>query len=76
MERAIVLVNLSPGTEEKAAEALKHTSGVAEVYQTYGLYDLLVFVEGETEQAVKSTISEKLRANKNITSTITMKVVS
>lgn len=76
MERAIVLVNLSPGTEESAADALRRTPGVAEVYQTYGLYDLLVIVEGENEQAVKATISEKLRANKSITSTITMKVVS
>jgi len=75
MERAIVLVNLSPGTEEATAAALRRTQGVAKVYQTYGLYDLLVVIEGESEQAVKTTITDKLRADKNISSTITMKVV-
>jgi DNA-binding Lrp family transcriptional regulator len=75
MEKAIVLVNLSPGSEEKALSMLRSMSGVASVYQLYGLYDLLVMVEGESDQAVKSIISDGLRANPNIVSTITMKVL-
>lgn len=76
MERAIVLVNLSPGTEGQSIAALRKTPGIAAVYQTYGIYDLLVLVEGADEQAVKSVITEKLRANPGVLSTITMKVVS
>jgi DNA-binding Lrp family transcriptional regulator len=76
MERAIVLVNLSPGTEGASIASLKKTPGIAEVYQTYGIYDLLVIVEGNDEQTVKSVITEKLRANPGVVSTMTMKVVS
>ncbi|MDG6901331.1 MAG: Lrp/AsnC ligand binding domain-containing protein [Nitrososphaerota archaeon] len=76
MERAIVLVNLSPGTEEGSIASLKKTPGIAAVYQTYGIYDLLVLVEGPDEQAVKAVITEKLRANPGVLSTITMKVVA
>lgn len=76
MERAIVLVNLSPGTEESCISALRKTPGIAAVYQTYGIYDLLVMVEGADEQDVKSVITEKLRANPGVLTTITMKIVA
>jgi len=76
MERAIVLVNLSPGTEQRSIASLRNTPGIAAVYQTYGIYDLLVLVEGADEQSVKSVITEKLRANPGVLSTITMKVIS
>jgi DNA-binding Lrp family transcriptional regulator len=76
MERAIVLVNLSPGTEDRSISSLKKTPGIASVYQTYGIYDLLVIVEGADEQTVKAVITQKLRANPGVLSTITMKVVS
>lgn len=48
---------------------------VTEAYQTYGLYDLILIVEGTDEQSIKSIITGRLRSNPNITSTITMKVV-
>ena len=76
MERAIVLVNLSPGTEEQSMASLRKTTGISAVYQLYGLYDLLIVVEGADEQSVKSVISDKLRANPGVISTITMKVLS
>ena len=76
MERGIVLVNLSPGTEDSSISSLKKTPGISAVYQTYGIYDLLVIVEGADEQTVKAVITEKLRANPGVLSTITMKVVS
>jgi DNA-binding Lrp family transcriptional regulator len=75
MEKAIVLVNLAPGTEEQTMSSLKGMEGVVAVYQLYGLYDLLLMVAGPDEQSIKSTISGRLRSNQNITSTITMKVI-
>lgn len=75
MEKAIVLVNLSPGTEEATTASLRNGPGISEVYQLYGLYDLLVVVAGPDDQAVKATIAQRLRSNQNIISTITMKVV-
>lgn len=76
MERAIVLVNLSPGSEEQSMNALKGMPGIKSVYQLYGLYDLLVMVEGADDQAVKSTIADRLRSKPGVVSTITMKILT
>jgi DNA-binding Lrp family transcriptional regulator len=76
MERAIVLINLNPGAEEQSLKELRQTPGVSSVYQLYGLYDMLVVVEGADDQAVKAIISDKLRARPGVVSTITMKVLS
>ena len=76
MERAIVLVNLSPGTEEASINALRGLTGIRSVYQLYGLYDLLVMVEGADDQAVKSIIADNLRSKPGVVSTITMKILS
>jgi len=76
MERAIVLVNLSPGSEEQSITALRGMGGIKAVYQLYGLYDLLVMVEGEDDAAVKSTIADNLRSKPGVVSTITMKILS
>ncbi|MDG7010482.1 MAG: Lrp/AsnC family transcriptional regulator [Nitrososphaerota archaeon] len=76
MERAIVLVNLSPGTEEQSISALRGMAGITSVYQLYGLYDLLVMVEGADDQAVKSIIADHLRSKPGVVSTITMKILT
>jgi DNA-binding Lrp family transcriptional regulator len=76
MEKAIVLVNLSPGTEEQSIASLRNTPGIAGVYQLYGIYDLLIMVEGKDDQTVKEVITDRLRADPRVVSTVTMKVVS
>ncbi|MGD1054599.1 MAG: Lrp/AsnC ligand binding domain-containing protein [Nitrososphaerales archaeon] len=76
MERAIVLVNLSPGAEEESIAALRKMPGILSVYQLYGLYDLLVMVEGPDDQAVKSVIADNLRSKAGVVSTVTMKIIS
>jgi len=76
MERAIVLVNLSPGAEEESMATLRKIPGITSVYQLYGLYDLLVMVEGADDQVVKSIIADNLRSKAGVVSTITMKIIS
>lgn len=76
MERAIVLVNLSPGTEEQSIASLRGMAGIKSVYQLYGLYDLLVMVEGADDQTVKTIIADSLRSKPGVVSTITMKILS
>ncbi len=76
MERAIVLVNLSPGTEEQSIASLRGMAGITSVYQLYGLYDLLVMVEGPDDTAVKAIIADNLRSKPGVVSTITMKILS
>jgi DNA-binding Lrp family transcriptional regulator len=76
MERAIVLVNLSPGADEESITALREIPGILSVYQLYGLYDVLVMVEGVDDQTVKSIIADNLRSKAGVVSTITMKIIS
>jgi DNA-binding Lrp family transcriptional regulator len=76
MERAIVLVNLSPGAEEKRIAALHGIPGIRSVYRLYGTYDLLVIVEGLDDQTVKSIIADNLRLKSDVVSTVTMKITS
>jgi DNA-binding Lrp family transcriptional regulator len=76
MERAIVLVNLSPGADDESIAVLRKVPGILSVYQLYGLYDVLVMVEGADDQAVKSIIADNLRSKSGVVSTITMKVIS
>ena len=76
MERAIVLVNLSPGTEEQSIASLRGMAGIKSEYQLYGLYDLLVMVEGADDQTVKTIIADSLRSKPGVVSTITMKILS
>jgi DNA-binding Lrp family transcriptional regulator len=76
MDKAIVLVNLRPGTEEERISALKGIPGILSVYQLYGMYDLLVIVEGPDDQAMKSIISDNLRLKMDVVSTVTLKITS
>ena len=76
MERAIVLVNATPGGEDSVLRDLKGTKSVLEIHQLYGLYDLLAIVEAEDDQGVKAVISSKFRSHPNVASTLTMKVVN
>jgi uncharacterized protein with GYD domain len=76
MEKAIVLVNLKPGTEAERIAGLRKVPGIRSVYQLYGMYDLLVIVEGPDDQVVKSIIADNLRLKSDVISTVTMKVTS
>jgi DNA-binding Lrp family transcriptional regulator len=76
LERAIVLVTAAPGGEDEVLRDLKQEKSVLQIYQLYGLYDLLAIVEGEDDQTVKSVISTKFRGHPRVASTLTMKVVN
>jgi DNA-binding Lrp family transcriptional regulator len=76
MEKAIVLINTKPGSEDQVSADLKKMEGVTEVHNLYGLYDLIAVVQGPDEQAIKTVISYKVRAHPQISSTLTMRVVS
>ncbi len=67
---------MSPGTEEQSITALKGMAGITSVYQLYGLYDLLVMVEGADDASVKAIIADNLRSKPGVVSTITMKILS
>jgi DNA-binding Lrp family transcriptional regulator len=74
MPKAFVLMNAELGSEDSIVNELKKIGGVKEVYQVYGVYDIVAQVEADMEK-VKETITWKLRKLNGVKSTLTMIVM-
>jgi DNA-binding Lrp family transcriptional regulator len=75
MPKAFVLMNADLGSEDSIVNELKKLEGVKEVYQVYGVYDIIAQVEANTMERVKETITWKLRKLTGVKSTLTMIVM-
>jgi DNA-binding Lrp family transcriptional regulator len=75
MPKAFVLMNAELGSEDAIVGELKRLDGVNEVYQVYGVYDIVAQVESDTMEKVKETITWKLRKLNGVKSTLTMIVM-
>jgi DNA-binding Lrp family transcriptional regulator len=75
MPKAFVLMNAELGSEDSIVNDLKKIEGVKEVYQVYGVYDIVAQVEAEMMEKVKETITWKLRKLNGVKSTLTMIVM-
>jgi len=76
MRKAFVLVNTDLGSDDELQSELKKVEGVVGVYQVYGVYDLLVEVEAESDQKLKETIFSRIRVLKHVRSTLTLTTTS
>jgi DNA-binding Lrp family transcriptional regulator len=68
-------MNAELGSEDSIVNELKKIEGVKEVYQVYGVYDIVAQVELNTMERVKETITWKLRKLNGVKSTLTMIVM-
>ncbi|HEX2124191.1 MAG: Lrp/AsnC ligand binding domain-containing protein [Thermoproteota archaeon] len=75
MPKAFVLMNAELGSEDSIVNELKKIEGVKEVYQVYGVYDIVAQVEADIMEKVKETITWKLRKLNGVKSTLTMIVM-
>ncbi|AIC17200.1 Lrp/AsnC ligand binding domain-containing protein [Nitrososphaera viennensis] len=75
MPKAFVLMNAELGSEDSLVSELKKMEGVKEVYQVYGVYDIVAQVEADAMEKVKETITWKLRKLNGVKSTLTMIVM-
>ena len=75
MPKALVLMNAEFGSEDSIVNELKTIDGVKEIYQVYGVYDIVAQVESETMEKVKETITWKLRKLNGVKSALTMIVM-
>jgi DNA-binding Lrp family transcriptional regulator len=75
MPKAFVLMNAELGSEDSIVGELRRLEGVKEVYQVYGVYDIVAQVESDTMEKVKETITWKLRKLNGVKSTLTMIVM-
>jgi len=72
MNLAYVLINTEIGSEEKVTNDLNKVEEVKKVYHVYGVYDLIVRVEAETVEKLKTVLSDSIRTLENVRSTLTM----
>jgi len=75
MNLAYVLINTDMDSEEEVTNDLNKIEEVKKVYKVYGVYDLIVRVEAETIEKLKTVLSDSIRTLENVRSTLTMIVV-
>ena len=71
MATAYVLINCELGSEESIISQLKTLEGIIEVHGTFGAYDILAKIESSTVEALRETITWKIRKIEKIRSTLT-----
>ena len=72
MAQAYVLFNCELGSEESVITQLKAIEGVTEVHGTFGASALLATIESDRVEALRETITWKIRKIENIRSTLTL----
>ena len=72
MTTAYVLINCELGSEESIIQQLKNVDGIIEVHGTFGAYDILAKVESPTVEALRESITWKIRKIDQIRSTLTL----
>ena len=75
MATAYVLVNCELGSEESIIQQLKNVDGIIEVHGTFGAYDILAKVESTTVEALRESITWKIRKIDQIRSTLSLMCV-
>jgi DNA-binding Lrp family transcriptional regulator len=69
---AYVLINCELGSEEAVIAELKAIESIKEVHGTFGAYDILVKIESSLVEALRETITWKIRKISKIRSTLTL----
>jgi DNA-binding Lrp family transcriptional regulator len=67
-----VLINCELGSEDVVIFELKSIEGVIDVHGTFGAYDILAKVESGSVEALRETITWKIRKIPKIRSTLTL----
>ena len=75
MPKAYVLIHCEIGAEVSIISQLKEIDLVKEVHGTFGAYDIVVLVEADTVEALRETISWKIRKIEKIRSTLTLMTI-
>jgi len=75
MPAALVLINTEIGSESDVMNALSKIDGVKEIYEVYGMYDIVVKVEAETHEALRELVINKIRRIPQVRGTTTMIVI-
>ena len=75
MNIAYVLVQSTIGHEMEVLSDLLKIQFVKEAKGTFGYYDILVKIVGQSQKEIDKTITSKIRKIKNVTTTTTLSVI-
>jgi len=75
MISAVVLLNTDSGTQDKILESLKLVDGVEEAYALYGVYDLLVKINGNSIEKLKEITKLRIKPIAGVNSSLTLMIV-
>lgn len=71
---ALFLISAELGRERRVLEEIERVEGVREAYVVYGMYDIIVEIEGENQESVRNIVFSKIRNLDNVKSTLTLVV--
>ena len=66
------MINCDLGSEEDVIDALKNVEDVKEIHGTFGAYDIIAKVDNSKMDALRETITWKIRKIDRIRSTLTL----
>jgi len=72
MVRAFILINTDLGSEPELHPQIKKIEGVVGVWQVFGVYDMIVEAEAESDQKMKEIVFSRIRMLKHVRSTVTL----
>jgi DNA-binding Lrp family transcriptional regulator len=76
MSKAFVLVNTNLGSESDVKSELKKVEGIVGVHEVYGVYDLMIEIEADSQEKIKDIVFSRIRKLKNVRSTLTLTATS
>ena len=74
MPTAYILLNTEIGAEKQVLKALRRIEGVEEVYNLWGVYDIIVNVKADNMNELKHIITGRIEKIGKINSKLTMLV--
>ena len=72
MPVAFVCITTDPASMVEVLKALKSVEGVVEAEMIYGIYDIIVKIEADSIEGLKSIITQYIRKIENVATTTTM----
>ena len=71
-EVAYVMITCETGCEELVSHKIKEISGIKEIKNTVGNYDIVVKIESESTEQLRDLLSMKIRSTPMILTTTTL----
>jgi len=72
LSMAYTLINSETGYEAEVIEELNKIPGVQEIYQLYGVYDIIIKLEAESLEELKETMLLTVRKLERVKTTLTL----